>query len=386
MKTHMSYEQLAALVPRPGSPADWGALCELMPTLRALEHCPQDPIHHAEGNVGIHTRMVLDRLADDAHYAAGDAERRFALFVAALLHDIAKPQTTVVDPGTGRISQPGHSRRGSVDARLLLWQAGTPVELREAICRIIAVHQVPFFAFDSRRGESAEFIVRKLSWEVDLQDLVAVARADMSGRICQARDDALADIELFAELAREEGAWLGPRPFADRHTAIRYFRGTPLHPDHALFERAGARVTVMCGLPAAGKNTWVARHAADLPVVSFDDARAELGLRHGQNEGAAAHRAVDRARELLRTRRDFVWNATHLSQQMRRKTLDLLFAYDARVRIVHLEQPLPVLLQRNARRDSSLSNRSLLQMLTRWEAPLPTEAHEVVFVSAEGTR
>jgi predicted kinase len=48
-----------------------------------------------------------------------------------------------------------------------------------------------------------------------------------------------------------------------------------------------------------------------------------------KNEGAVAHRAVDKAKELPRKKAPFVWNATHLSEQTRTKTLDLLFAYHA---------------------------------------------------------
>jgi hypothetical protein len=185
----------------------------------------------------------------------------------------------------------------------MLWEAGAPVARREAVCRLIAVHQVPFFAFaDSRRGVSPEFMVRELSWQVDLHLLVLLARADIRGRICPDVGNVLVNIELFRELALEEGCLRKPRSFASAETAVRYFRGAELHPDYALHEEPGSRVIVMCGLPASGKNHWVAQHHAGLPVVSFDDARTELGLRHGENEGAAAHHAVDKAKSLLRAK------------------------------------------------------------------------------------
>lgn len=151
------------------------------------------------------------------------------------------------------------------------------------------------------------------------------------------------------------------------------------NPDYPLFQPPGSKVIVMSGLPASGKNTWVAQHYPDLPVVSFDDARDALGLRHGQNEGRVAHRAIDSAKALLRDGRPFVWNATNLSALMRKKTLDLLFAYHAEVTLVYLEQPRATLLRRNARRDTSLSNRALEGMLLRWDLPLPTEAHAVIY-------
>jgi predicted kinase len=375
-------EALWAAVPAGGADYDWKALLELVPALARLDDTPQDPIHHAEGDVGLHTRMVLDALLADPAYAGGDREFQLVTFTAALLHDIAKPDTTMVDPETGRVSQPGHSRRGAIDARVLLWDMGVPVELRERICRIVATHQQPFFAFASRRGERPELIVRRLSWQLRLPELVAVARADMTGRVTASQASHLQDIALFEELAREEGCWDAPKAFADLHTALRYFRGANVVPEQVLHREPGSNVTLMSGLPASGKDSWVAQHRKDWPVVSFDDARQELGLRHGKNEGMVAHHALDKARQLLRERRDFVFNATHLSETLRQRNLDLAFGYGATVEIVHLEQTRAVLLARNSKRDSSLPNQALLAMLHRWEPPTPVEAHQVRLLGA----
>ena len=384
----MNHQDIRALCPATADARyDWAACCEVFPRLRALETTPQSPRYHAEGNVGIHTRMVLDALLASAHFQSATGMRREVLFLAALLHDLCKPETTVVDPVSGDIGQPGHSRRGAVDVRALLWRADVPFATREAVCRIVAAHQVPFFAFDSRRGESPEFIARRLSWGVDVCDLVCVARADMQGRICVDQQARLDDIDLFEQLAREDGCWDAPRAAATAHTRLKAARGHAVHLDTPLFQPAGSQVTVLCGLPASGKDTWVARHARGHEVVSFDDAKAELGLRHGENDGLAAHRAVDKAKALLRRHEPFVWNATHLSEQMRTKTLDLLFAYDANVRLQYLEVPAATLFQRNARRDTTLRQKDLERMLHRWEVPLPWEAHEVHYdVAASRTQ
>jgi predicted kinase len=382
----MNHETIRALCPKDaGAGYDWADCCEVFPRLRALEATPQSPRFHAEGNVGIHTRMVLDALLESDHFRQATGDRRQTLFLAALLHDLCKPETTVVDPATGDIGQPGHSRRGAVDVRALLWRAGVPFALREAVCRIVATHQVPFFAFDSHRGESPEFIGRRLSWSLALPDLVCVASADMQGRVCEDQQARLDDIALFEQLAREDGCWDGPRAAASAHTRLAYARGAPLHLDTPLFRPPGSRVTMLSGLPASGKDTWVARHAGDLEVVSFDDAKAELGLKHGENDGLAAHRAVDKAKALLRRHEPFVWNATHLSEQMRGKTLDLLLAYDAQVRLVYLEVPCDTLFRRNAARDTTLRQKDLERMLHRWEVPLPWEAHEVLYETGAPT-
>ncbi|GLR14733.1 hypothetical protein GCM10007907_35230 [Chitinimonas prasina] len=378
-----AYAELQQLVAQAGAEPDWQAVLAALPCLLPLARTPQDPRYHGEGDVWTHTRMVVQALCAGEDYAQADAERRFVLFYAALLHDMAKPATTTVDAVNGHIGQPGHSGRGAVDARILLWRSGVPFALREAICRLIAVHQLPFYALrGSRSGQTAEFIVRKLSHELCIAELAALAEADMRGRYCADADEVLLYIELFRELAREEGCYTQARAFADSHTRMRYFNGDDVHPDYAYHREPGSRVTVMCGLPATGKSTWLAQHCKDLPLVGFDDAREELGLKYGENDGRAVHHAVDKAKALLRARSDFVWNATHLSRQMRAKTLDLLFAYGATVEVIYLEQAERTLLERNRRRDSSLSNTGLLRMLHRWEVVLPSEAHSVRYLTA----
>jgi len=376
----MKWDDIQSLVPAAGNAVDFELCLEAFPLLREAANTPQSPLWHAEGDVWTHTKMVVQALLDSGEYAALNRRDQEIVFLAALLHDIAKASTTAINEATGQIGHPGHSKKGAVDARIALWDAGAPFDAREAVCRLIGAHQTPFHAFEtSRRGKTPEFIVRELSWRVDLRLLALLAEADMRGRIYADQQKVLDSIELFRILAAEDGCYGRPRAFADAHTAVSYFRGANVHPDYALHQEHGSRVIVMSGLPASGKNRWVEKNHPDLPVVSFDDAREELGLRHGKNEGAVAHHAVDLAKELLRARKPFVWNATNISEMLRQKSVDLCFAYHAEVEIVYLEAPRAELLRRNAARDTSLSNKGLLGMLHRWEIPLPTEAHRVQY-------
>lgn len=378
----MNWMQIQGLVPESGQSPDWKACLEAFPQLELAKTTPQSPIYHQEGDVWTHTQLVIESLLALPEYQAAGRSDQVIVFLAALLHDVAKCSTTVVDPDTGAIGQPGHSRKGSIDARIALWDADAPFEDREAICRLIAVHQVPLYTMaNSRRGVTPEFTVRELSWQCSIPLLALLAEADMRGRICPDQQKTLDNIDLFRELAKEEDCFGQPRAFANAHTALSYFRGADVHPDYPLFQEPGSKVIVMCGLPASGKNTWVARHHPDFPVVSFDDTREEMGLKHGKNDGLVAHHTVDQAKALLRARKSFVWNATHLSLSMRQKTLNQLFAYQAEVEIVYLEKPRAELLRRNTRRDTSLSNKALEAMLVKWDLPLPTEAHAVRYVA-----
>ncbi len=374
----MNWKTLQQLVPTAGQSPDFSACLAAFPQLELAKTTPQNPVYHAEGDVWTHTMMVVESLLGMPEYQQATRAEQEIVFLAALLHDVAKCSTTVIDPATGAIGQPGHSRKGALDARIALWDYDVPFAVREEICRLINVHQVPFFALEqSRRGVTPEFTVRELSWQVDIRLLAMLAEADIRGRICPDPQRILDAIELFRELAREEGCYGQRRVFVDDHTRVKYFRGAEAHPDYSLFQEPGSHVIVMSGLPASGKNTWVEKHHPRLPVVSFDDARTALGLKHGKNEGQVGDYAEERARELLRKHEPFVWNATHLSKLMREKTLNLLYKYDAQVELVYLEQPRKELLRRNGQRDTSLSNKKLQSMLWNWEIPLPMEAHAV---------
>ena len=374
MKTN-TIAQIDAL--RQGNQVDFAACLALFPVLEQAKTTPQDPVYHGEGDVWTHTQMVVAELLVLADFQAASESEQRILFLAALLHDVAKYRTTVINED-GRIGQPGHSKKGALDARILLWELGLPFAEREAVCSLIAVHQVPFFAFeDNRHGHTPQWLCHSLSWQTNVRLLCALAEADMQGRVCADKSRALDNIALLRELAREEGCEQTPKVFANEHTRLRYFQGHEVYPDFALQLPQGSKVTLMCGLPASGKNTWVTQHAGGVPVLSYDDTRQRLGLKYGANEGLVAHTVFEMAKTYLREKQDFVWNATHLSAQMRQKNVAVSLAYDAHVRIAYVEADKATLLKRNQARDSSLSNAKLLQILKHWEMPSVLEAHQL---------
>ena len=117
----------------PAPPAwtiDWPGLEQLLqPFLSAMAQTPQHPAHHGEGDVWTHTKLVCQALTDLAAFRGLDAELRTALFLAALLHDVGKPQTTRLEDG--RWVSPHHAAAGSSLARVFLWQ-------KAGLCRTIA--------------------------------------------------------------------------------------------------------------------------------------------------------------------------------------------------------------------------------------------------------
>lgn len=353
----------------------WEPLSASLPWIEALRGCPQDPIHHAEGDVWIHTGMVCEALAELPAWRGLDAADRQTLFAAALLHDVAKPECTRVEPD-GRVTSRGHSRRGAIRSRNLLWRLGIPFDVRESVANLVRHHQAPYFLIDR---PDAEHLAIEISQTVRCDHLAILAEADVRGRICADRTRLLDNVALFGEQCRQLGCLNDSYPFPSDHTRFVYFRETNRRPDVPVHEGLRSTVTLMSGLPGSGKDTWLRRHAAELPVVSLDVLREELEIDPRDSQGAVVQAGREQAREHLRKGRSFAWNATNLSRQVRGDCIRLLHAYDARVRIVYVETDAESVFARNADRDARVPVQAIERMLERWEVPDRTEAHELIY-------
>ena len=359
---------------------DWEALDQRFDWVRALRDCPQDPEYHAEGNVWIHTRMVCRALVALPAWRALDSDARNIAFAAALLHDIAKPSCSKVDED-GRITTRGHGGRGERMARLVLWRMDTPLAMREEICAIVAFHQVPFFLVDTDDGARRAIA---LSHRVRPHLLALVAEADARGRTCATKAQLIDNVALYLELSDEQGCRDRAFPFASDHSRFMFFRKPHRDPHHHAFDSTKATVTVMAGLPGAGKDHWIREHGRGKPVVGLDKAREVLGVRHGGKEGQVIQEAREAARKHLRAQRSFIWNATNVDRRHRRDLLGLLASYNVRVRYVYVEASEETLRERNQARRRPVPWKAVRRMIQRWSVPDATEAHEVSYVDGDG--
>jgi predicted kinase len=360
---------------------DWDALDAAYPWLRTLRGCPQDPTHHGEGDVWVHTRLVCEALVALPAFRALPAGERRALFAAALLHDVAKPARTRVEPD-GRISARGHSRRGAIAARAILWRAGVPFAIREGIAALVRWHQAPFGLIEADDSTRRAITISQTA-RGDL--LALLAEADARGRISADQGRLLENVALFGELCAELGCLTTPYPFPSDHARFTYFRHPDRDPTYDAYDDTRCAVTLLAGLPGAGKDHWAREHLPGTPIISLDALRTELGIAPTDPQGPVIARARELAREHLRAGRDFAWNGTNLSRDLREQTIGLCAAYGARVRIVYLEVPEERLWRQNRERARAVPEAVIERLLARWEVPDRTEAHEVVWVVQGGT-
>jgi tRNA nucleotidyltransferase (CCA-adding enzyme) len=206
------FEKLLLGAERPsigfGLALEIGVIDRLFPALRALVGCPQEPEWHPEGDVWIHTLMVID-----------EARRRIdgltrgpavAMMLGAVCHDLGKPAATAVIDG--RIRSPGHEEGGVEPATAVLDRLNVHTidgyDARRSVLGLVAHHLKPS-AFHKATTPVSDGAFRRLAAKVDLELLARFAQADCAGRAgsfdCSAMD-------WFVERARALGVQHRPPP------------------------------------------------------------------------------------------------------------------------------------------------------------------------------
>jgi len=354
---------------------DWAAIDARYAWVRLLRECEQNPTYHREGNVWIHTRMVCSALVENSIWRALPEAERELVFVAALCHDIAKPACTRSEPD-GSISARGHSSRGALMTRRLLWEMDFPFEQREQIVNMVRYHQIPFWILDR---DNPERMVSRISWNTRCDHLALLAEADIRGRICDDADEILERIELFRLLAEEQNCLRGPRIFPTEFARFCYLNGHRDYADEAPYEDFSCEVFLLSGLPAAGKDHWVTHEKPGYPVISLDMVREQLGIRPEKPQGPVVSAAKAQAKTYLRAHQSFIWNATNTTRSMRSQLIELFHGYRARVTLVYVESPRSLLFKGNRERERSVPEVVIDRLLNRWEVPDPYEAHAICY-------
>ena len=183
-----------------------GVIDRLLPELRTLVGCAQEPDWHPEGDVWVHTLMVVD----EARRRIDDLERprQIAVMLGAVCHDIGKPLTTAfVD---GRIRSIDHEQAGVAPATAVLDRLNIHTiggfDVRKHVLGMVAHHLKPH-AFSKTQPPAGDGAFRRLAQKVDLDLLARVAMSDCVGR---AGHHDCSGIDWFLERARQLGVQHAP--------------------------------------------------------------------------------------------------------------------------------------------------------------------------------
>lgn len=380
------------------SQLDFGLLDEMSAT-------EQDPEWHAEGNVATHTAMVLaeayNELLDDAMDL--DESRRRILLLAAVLHDIAKPITTVRREigGRERVVSPRHAERGRSWLVYRLGHLGISAREIAGVLGLVGFHHHPRKLV---ADDQPAYFWRRLAREADVRLLYHLERADIRGRKHENRENELEVLELFRLECEQLGIWNNDNPWRDweealeaeltllpperRSRAVSLIvsegeRGSSLAPWNAWMRTHEIRessktFTLLVGVSGSGKTTWVHQLPSDTVVVSLDEIRTEVSGNPSdqKHNGRVIQLAKERLREALRQECNIVWEGTNLREDQRRMLIGLAEDYGAFTQIVGFQTMTGILRRRNDMREKPVPANILERQIERIQWPTVDEAHE----------
>lgn len=134
-----------------------GLLAIVLPEVAAMKGVEQSPDHHPEGDVFVHTMLLLEKLS----FAP------FELAMAALLHDVAKPLT--FERAADRIRFHGHDKLGAAMSREIgkrLAMSNAEIDVVEAL---VADHLKFINAREMRTATLKRFVAEPhFDWHLEL--------------------------------------------------------------------------------------------------------------------------------------------------------------------------------------------------------------------------
>ena len=153
------------------------------PELAALRNVPQDPEWHPEGDVAIHTMLVVDAAVQIAERDRLENDARAVLLFSALTHDFAKPSTTALRDRNGRQrwTAHGHESAGGPLAKTFLNRIGIKPSIVDQVVPLVENH----LAHSSLRNDVTPRTVRRLALRLapaNITQLIRLIEADHGGR------------------------------------------------------------------------------------------------------------------------------------------------------------------------------------------------------------
>ena len=381
-----NWEELLHLIPMQKEDSiDWDKLEHLFISyFDKMKETMQNPVWHGEGDVFTHTKMVCESLLQDSRYYQLEKQKKQIVFLATLLHDIGKIPCTKWD--IDHWASPNHTVVGARMARELLWKeygvCGTKElqNMRECICSLIRYHSVPSHLLEQSNPEQRLLKIAaqgEVIPDFSLELLQILVEADMTGRISDTKKESLEMVTLCFELAKELDVFYQAGKFASNVTKRAYFLESNVWREQELYDTTWGEVILMSALPGTGKDTWIREHYGNLPVVCLDDIRKELNISPIEKQGVVIQEAKERAKQYLRKKQPFIWNATNVTSKIRKPLLELFENYGASTKIVFLETGWEEELRRNKGRIQEVPETAIIDMLKQLEVPERWEAREV---------
>lgn len=195
-------DEIVKILTRPGAArglellSSSGLLKEILPEVEKMKGCEQQPDYHPEGDVFVHTKLLLEKLSDPTPVLA----------LSALFHDVGKPVTFQVKDGKIRFYE--HAPIGARMTKTIMKRLRFSNDEIEQVSECVANHMKFADVRKMRSGKLKQFVVRP-TFETEME----LHRID-----CQSSHGMLDNYYFLKEKLKEYAAEeLKPKPFLNGH-------------------------------------------------------------------------------------------------------------------------------------------------------------------------
>jgi predicted kinase len=378
------------------------------PLLARFKDTPQDDEWHAEGNVHIHTDMVIKEayllINNEAQCLCN--KDKIILILAALFHDYAKPLTTQLRDinGKERVVAPKHEGIGAS----LLFNLNSPLDLSAedwlSVIQLTAYHHIPkLLVLKSKNKPKYARLARQVK---SLSLLYYLEYADMKGRVCTDKQEQIDILDIFKLEAEAFGLWDNDGydqvfklaeshfPEHDKWLHERVAEHTKIHFEEDrifMFEEELSiafnyleqpHLILTCGMAGSGKSTWIKDNLNGYHLIELDAIREQVSKqRSSQNKNDEVLRiAHEELKQALRDKKNILWDATNYRSDFRKRIIDLGVAYGAFTEIICFQKPLDRLSLDNKNREHRVPDEDFQRMLNKFQWPEVGEAHKLTII------
>lgn len=384
------------------------------PLLKEMKNTEQDPVWHPEGNVHIHTDMVIDCIYDIFDSEKLTIDEKYILLMGAIFHDIGKPLTSKWKEvrGENHLTAAGHEIAGS--SYIFYRFNELDIKFKDQILEIVSYHQKPKLLVI--KDIVCEWQYKILTSKISGKLLYLFSLADLRGRTSLDRYEQIFYLEMFKEYCIEHNCYDSTSGleteiknyFKQNHSvfdenSLNYLFGKSVC---RLFENESsideiaykyyenkinyATFYLMCGISGSGKTTFIRdlqKKHDDLEIIELDKLRSEHKLKSNNRreiDGRVLQDAKLLIKRALADKRNVVLDACNIRKDFRDVFLDLAESYYALTHIVLIDIKMSTAINNDKNRGYRyLGEDIIFDQIKKFQIPERTESNlfSVVCVS-----
>lgn len=357
---------------------------ENLPEYQKMKGCKQHTFWHKEGDVMTHTNKSVEALYDlfrNNPYLRLSKE----LVLATLLHDVGKPDTTKLN-NEGEYSAKNH---GPVGARITRGILSDEPDLmrREHVCSLVRDHMILHHIFDDDSKLKRNVLRLNHTYAPSTEYLYLNYADDFGSENEQTTEVRLNRLRKISALFDKNKIYKVLKYKSNiGKLCDSYGSENNEKSPHDMFG-----VVIMVGYPGSGKDYFIEHELKNVPVVSRDAVRIELGLMTPDKKGVGSKEDEEKVTEVCdnliekycKERKSFVINNTSLPMYRRKEIIEKLLPYSPFITIVFIDTPIEICKER---RKDEIPDYVYDRMSKSFDFPMPYEANRIIRVTSDGKK